>query len=404
MMRLLMLTPSAPFPLHQGGAIRNFGLMRGLHAAGHEIHLLTFHDDRNDLCSTPLGDICTHIETVPAPDRSRIDRLRDLLVSGQPDLARRLHSASFAEKLTAMLRRTAYDVVQFEGLEMATYLPIAQNAETRVGFCYDAHNAEAALQRAIFAIDRAIPRRWPLAAYSYLQARRIDRFERAVCQAADGVFAVSRDDAAELRRFRPDRPIHVIPNGILADHYDACAERVDLGDCAVTFTGKMDYRPNVDAVRWFTAEILPIIAREVPAVRLYVVGQKPHSQLVELRSHPQVEITGWVPDVLPYLHATDVYIAPLRMGSGTRFKLLEAMATGRAIVASSLAAAGLDYNDALIIADRPAQFAGAVIDLLRDPVARAERGRSNQDWVRAHYDWSVLMPHLLQAYGEIGVG
>jgi glycosyltransferase involved in cell wall biosynthesis len=277
-------------------------------------------------------------------------------------------------------------------------------SRTEAKLCYDAHNAEAALQRAIFTIDRSIPQRWPQAAYSSIQARRIQAFERTVCQTVDAVFAVSHEDAAELCHFRPDGRVHVIPNGIHADHYVAHEERIDLGDCALTFTGKMDYRPNVDAALWFTDDILPRISAELPQVHFYIVGQKPHPQLTELRSHAQVEVTGWVPDVLPYLHATDVYVAPLRMGSGTRFKLLEAMAAGRAIVATSLAAAGLEHNNALIIADAPGDFAQAIIDLLLDPAARAQRGTTSHDWVQTHYDWSVLLPRLLEAYREIGLG
>src|SRR5690606_23656791 len=115
----------------------------------------------------------------------------------------------------------------------------------------------------------------------------------------------------------------------------------DLGPCALIFTGKMDYRPNVDAMLWFASDILPQVRSIMPDVRLYVVGQKPHPRLEVLRDHDHIVLTGWVPEVTPYLHAAAVYIAPLRMGSGTRLKILEAMAAGCAIVATTLAAAGL---------------------------------------------------------------
>src|SRR5690606_14010977 len=121
----------------------------------------------------------------------------------------------------------------------------------------------------------------------------------------------------------------------------------------LVFTGKMDYRPNIDAMRWFSETILPLVQEAVPDVHLYIVGQKPHKSLESLRDAPHIDLTGWVPNVQPFLQAADVYIAPLRMGSGTRLKLLEAMAAGCAVVATTVAASGLDntVKRSLILAD-----------------------------------------------------
>src|SRR5690606_2240837 len=131
----------------------------------------------------------------------------------------------------------------------------------------------------------------------------------------------------------------------------------------------MDYRPNVDAMQWFTGSVLPLIHERIPDARLYIVGQKPHASLQTLREMDQVEVTGWVAEIQPFLHAAGVYIAPLRMGSGTRLKILEAMAAGCAVVATSIAVAGLqaEARRAMIIADSEGNFANAVIRLLQDP-------------------------------------
>ena len=345
-MRLLLLTPSLPYPPHQGGAIRNFGIIHGLRDAGHTVDLLSFHDGATDPAATPLADLCARIETMPPPARGTGQRLRDLLTTSEPDLTRRLFSGPFADRLRALLRETHYDLIQFEGLEMGGYWPIVRAEQPTAKLCYDAHNAEAALQRAIFAIDYRIPARWPAATYSFIQAGRIARFEAALCAAVDGVLAVSDEDAAELRALANGKRVDVIPNGIFTGAYERAGSGLDLGANILTFTGKMDYRPNVDATLWFTSAILPRIVEHIPDVKLYIVGQKPHARLDALRDHPSIAITGWVPDVLPFLHATDVYVAPLRMGSGTRFKLLEALAAGCAVVATTWAAAGLEKADA----------------------------------------------------------
>lgn len=405
-MRVLLLTPALPYPMHQGGALRNYGIIHGLHAAGHEVDLLSFSDGALDPASTPLAALCSAIETLTRPLRPVSERLRDLLLSNQADIARRLESDALRARLDTLLDAQHYDVVQFEGLEMAIYLPQVRARQPGAKLIYDAHNAEFALQRAILAVDRANWQRLPMAAYSWLQIGRIARFERDICQAADAVIAVSDEDAAALRTLHPNMRLAVVPNGIFADNYRQTGSALDLGGSALVFTGKMDYRPNIDAMLWFVHAILPLVRSEKPAARLYIVGQKPHASLEALRDLPGVEITGWVADVQPFLRAAAVYIAPLRMGSGTRLKLLEAMAAGCATVATTTAAAGLNsaVRDQMMIADGERDFAAAVSRLLGDPTERQKLGEAARAAVHSAYDWSALLPCLLALYGELSGG
>ena len=403
-MQILLLTPALPYPPHQGGALRNLGILRGLHDAGHTVSLLSFH--AGGINGTPLPDYCAHIETVAPPIRTSVRRLRDLALSRQPDLARRLESPEFRARLHALLIQTPFDLIQFEGLEMAIYLPLARQMQPRARLVYDAHNAEFALQQVIAEVESGSRNRLPAALYSRIQAGRIARFERVVCTAADAVIAVSPEDADALRPFRADRTIHVLANGIFSDDYAAPKQDVELGDSVLVFTGKMDYRPNIDAMQWFTELILPKIRAEDPDARLYIVGQKPHASLQTLRADDHVEVTGWVAEVQPFLQAAQVYVAPLRMGSGTRLKILEAMAAGCAVVATSTAVSGLDpeTREALLIADSETAFAQSVLDLLRHPDQRRTLGERAQQVVRKYYDWSALIPCLIDIYREIGLG
>lgn len=407
-MQILQLTPALPYPQHQGGALRNFGILRGLHDAGHAISLLSFHDSSSGQSEIPqpLRDACTHVEIVAPPPRTPIRRLRDLILTGQPDLARRLETPAFREHLRNLLRQTQFDLVQFEGLEMAIYLPFVRQFQPDAKLIYDAHNAEYALQEVIADVEGGSTTRLPVALYSRIQARRIARFERAICAQADAVIAVSQEDADALRPFRPDHRIHVLPNGIFSDDYTEPSQAVEMGEAVLVFTGKMDYRPNVDAMQWFTDAVLPLIRAERPDARLYIVGQKPHTSLQTLREDDSVEVTGWVAQVQPFLHAAQVYIAPLRMGSGTRLKILEAMAAGCAVVATSIAVAGLeqDARDALVIADSEAAFAERVVTLLNDPDKRQTLGADAKRIVRKYYDWSALIPCLIDIYRDVGLG
>ncbi len=405
-MRLLMLTPSLPYPPHQGGALRNYGLLHSLSTAGHQVTLLSFHDGSPPVQSTPLVDLCETVHTVPTPSRTSAQRLFDLITSNAPDLARRLRSSAFCASLTALLAGQMFDLVQLEGLEMAAWLPQVRAAQPRARLCYDAHNAEYALQRAIYRVDRQRPRRWPLAAYSLIQWRRIQAFERDICRRVNCVLAVSDEDAAALRPFRPDGCVHVIPNGIFVSEYARIDQTLDLGPNALVFTGKMDYRPNVDAMLWFTNAVLPQIQRAIPTARLYIVGQRPHPQLERLREKAGVFITGWVDAVQPYLQAAAVYAAPLRMGSGTRLKILEAMAAGCAVVATSAAAAGLPaaVKSALILTDDASEMTDAIVTLLGDPTRRFQLGQAALAVVKSHFDWAILLPRLLAAYEDCGIG
>ena len=137
-----------------------------------------------------------------------------------------------------------------------------------------------------------------------------------------------------------------------------------------------------------------------------IVGQKPHPRIQHLPERDNVSLTGWVDTIPPYLHATDVYIAPLRMGSGTRLKILEAMASGCAIIATTIAASGLSEQakSGMIIVDDEDRFAQAINDLLDNPNKRDELGNIAQKMVKSQYDWSVLIPQLLKAYQEVGIG
>jgi polysaccharide biosynthesis protein PslH len=406
--KILLITASLPYPPHQGGALRTYGILQGLHQAGHELRLLSFHDPASTIQvkDTPLVDYFASIETVSPPIRSTVHRLRDLVLSAQPDIARRLYSNAFVQCLKELIDRHEFDLIQFEGIEVACYLPIAHQLTKRPKLCYNAFNAEAALQQMIFEVDREDVQRWPAAAYSFIQSGRIAHFERELCQQADLVLAVSGEDAAILKQYRPDRSVSVVANGVFADEYGKPGEALDLGAAALVFTGKMDYRPNIDAALWFANEVLPKVQGQIPEVKFYIVGQKPHPKLDGLRDKPGVAITGWVNDIQPFLRGTKVYVAPLRMGSGTRLKILEAMAAGCAVVATTIAASGMnaDSRNGLLIADTPSEMTSAITTLLRHPAQGQELGAAAQKYVRQNYDWSVIIPHLLSAYRAIGLG
>ena len=162
----------------------------------------------------------------------------------------------------------------------------------------------------------------------------------------------------------------------------------------------MDFRPNVDAVLWFTQSVLPLIRRESPETRFWAVGKSPHARLAPLAADPGVVLTGWVDDVRPYIAGASVYVIPLRIGGGTRLKVLEAMAMDKAIVSTTLGCEGFDLvpDQELLIADEPAEFASAVLNLLRDAECRDRMGRAARRFAGSRYDWRMIVPKLEKVY------
>lgn len=398
-MDILFISTSLPYPPNTGGAIRAHGIIEGLRLAGHHITLLCFHE--GDI----PADLGITIHTIPIPHRSKWDRLKTLLFTRQADISKRLYSDVFAQKLIDLLSGHQYDLIQFEGIEAGCYLPIAKRHQPSAKLVFDTFNAEYMLQRNIFEIDRQSLKRLPMAVYSYLQIGRIKRYERHLCALADAVIAVSEEDAVLLRPLGDANKIHVISSGIWVEEYAENTTPMVLHHPAIVFTGKMDYRPNVDAMVWFIDEILPLIQKKRADVHLYIVGQQPHARLEGFKAHPNITVTGRVNRVLPYLYGADVYIAPLRMGSGTRLKLLEAMACGCAIISTTIAASGLNeaVKSAMVIADSPSDIAHHILMLLDNRQQRMMMGESAKKHVATYYDWSAILPHILDVYARLGL-
>jgi glycosyltransferase involved in cell wall biosynthesis len=310
------------------------------------------------------------------------------------------------EHMARLLREHRYDVIQVEGVEMAPYAPASRGASqsdgSRPRLIFDDHNAEYVLQKRAFVTDVRRPRRWVAAAYSLVQWRKLAGYERRICRGADRVVAVSEVDAEALRRLMPGLEVTVIPNGVdlRFNRPDAVLPAEGMGGYAMVFTGKMDYRPNVDAVIWFVSAVLPTILAQIPEARFYIVGQQPHERVRALAEHPAVAVTGRVPDVRPYIAGAGVYVVPLRIGGGTRLKVLEAMAMGQALVSTHLGCDGFDFTQGqqAYFADDPAAFAEAAVGLLRDRARAADLGLRARAYVEAHFGWNAIVPRLEALY------
>ncbi len=403
-MRILFLTPQLPFPPRQGTQIRNYHLLRAA-ATAHQVDLVSFARPGEGLArANPLLELCGQVKLVPAPPaRSRGSRLRVLLSSLEPDMAHRLRSEQFDEALRSVAAGNKYDLIQIAGLEMARYLPAARAVAPRARLVFDDHNAEYLLQARAAEVDAHRAASWPKAGYSLLQWLKLRRYEAWVCRRADRVLAVSEADAAALRTLgTPPERFQVVPNGVDTDFYRP--EGSVIPDPAtLLFTGTMDYRPNVDAMRWFVSEVLPLISAQRPEVTLQIVGRSPAPFVVQLASsHPGVTVTGPVEDVRPYFSRSSICVVPIRMAGGARLKILEALAMGVPIVSTRMGSEGIDLSDGkeLLLADSAQDFAAAVLRLLEDQGLRRQLSTQGRRAAEERFDWSRVAPRLLETYRD----
>jgi glycosyltransferase involved in cell wall biosynthesis len=395
--RILVLTPQLPYPPEQGTSLRNYNILRGLWLR-YRVSLLSFVTERPTAEAEKHLSGCDEVITVPVPKRVLATRLSRMITDRRPDMAHRLHSAAFNQALAQQLRsaqsrQDAYHLVQIEGIELSFAATIVRKLSPRTKILFDDHNVEYELQRRAFLADRTNPRRWPAAVYSRIQASRLRSYERHIGNSVDHVVAVSATDGRLLRELGLNTPVSVIPNSIDVHDYapdQATAETYDL-----LFLGKMDYRPNVDAVLWFADEVWPQLTSQRPETTWAIVGKNPHPRLDSLKGVKGITITGRVDRVQPYLHGSRVCLMPFRVGSGTRLKLIEAMASRRAIVSTTVGAEGFDLQTGqqLVIADDPSAFADATLALLGDSQKRKALGQAAQRFAE-QYDWRLVVPRF----------
>jgi polysaccharide biosynthesis protein PslH len=236
------------------------------------------------------------------------------------------------------------------------------------------------------------------------QYRRMLRYEGRTLARFDGVLAVSEVDGQTFARLYPGavrQPVHVVQTGVDTDYFTPTASpRPQAPGRSLVFTGSMDWLPNEDAMQFFCRDVLPLVRAEAPDATLTIVGRAPTPAVKRLADdHAGVHVTGRVDDVRPFVRDAAVYIVPLRIGGGTRLKIFEAMAMGKAVVSTTVGAEGLPVVDGthVVLADDPRAFADAIVGLMRDPARRATLESAARALVVERYDWSAVAGQLEDA-------
>lgn len=393
-MRLLYLSLNVPFPADNGHKMRTWGTLRALKVEGHEVTLLCLAPDgRMDVDSAALKEGCDALEIVPhtgkaasvATDYS--GRLR-ALASPRPYSARRFASLTLQARVGDLLSVGPVDAVICDTIFMTVNVP-----EPSLPVIVNSPDVEHVVLSRFLAHERHPARR----AYAAIELAKMRRWERAVCRRAALVMVCSAADRAVIETLCPGVRTAVVPNVIDVEQYSP----VPGGDPSVVlYSGGMDWYPNQDAAAYFACHIFPELRRRFPSLRFVVAGRMPpESFRRRLSEVPGVEFTGRVADMRLEIARAGLCVVPIRIGSGTRLKILEAAAMAKAIVSTRIGAEGLDFIDGeeIVLADEPATFVEVMTMLLRDSARRCVLGQAARRRVEKAYSAPVLQQSVRAA-------
>jgi len=286
---------------------------------------------------------------------------------------------------------TSYDAVVFEFSFMAA-MPIKTNAVKIV----DEHNIEYNNFKRMWETLRA-----PARKLFYLREYKKTFVEEVgTCKEMDGIFVTSLADKLLIEKDVPDGPKYIVPNGVDTEYFVPFETKPD--PYSIIFTGRMDYAPNWDAMTYFLDEIFPLVKKEIPQAKIYIVGNNPPDALKD-RASDDVIVTGFVDDVREYAARASLYVVPLRMGGGTRLKILEGLAMRKPLVTTSIGCEGIDVRDGVevAIADEPNLFAQKVVDLLRDTKKASALGYGGYKLIKTKYDWESVALRMNEAIQDL---
>ena len=404
---MLFVTPFLPSPPRFGAQRRLHELISGV-AATNEVSVLSLVDPReaHDESLRATEAYCRRVVTVPNPAYcagGAFKRLRQLASLGSSHSYEWLgHSEEpFRDALRQMLAHR-FDVVHFELAPMAGYASACGlDGARRPILCLDEHNIEYEIARRTAEGDGSVVRRL----YSAVEWRKVRREERHAWAHLDGCTVTSVRDQEMLLSDEPSAHTAVVPNGVDLEQFRPRTDGPPAGSQlpgTLLFFGAIDYYPNTDAVLFFLDEIFPRLIGRYPGLRLSVVGRQPPESVLARRCD-HVEVTGLVDDVRPRIQTADVVVVPLRIGGGTRLKILEAMAMGKAVVSTTLGAEGLDVVNGrdLLLADDPEAFAAQIARVLDDTELARRIGHSARQFVASRFSWKGAVERLRAFYGEL---
>ena len=397
-MKILMLCNKSPWPKCEGGPIAMHAMISGLLQAGHSVKVLAANTNKYSVDPETIpADFRekTQIEFVDMDLSLHVPAALFNFVAGISYHVSRFHTKAFAAKLTEILRKESYDIIQLEMLYMASYLDVIRK-NSKAPVVLRAHNIEHKIwQRVAENCPNPLKRIYLNHLYKALR-----RFEIGILNKVNGVVAITPVDARNFDRLSHSSNIISIPFGI---NLDTLPDTPVQPEAASLFhIGTMNWFPNEEGIKWLIDEVWPKVKKRLPGIELHLAGRYMPDWLKKL-SKPGVTVDGEVPDVWEYMQRFSIMVVPLFSGSGIRIKIVEAMAAGKAIITTAVGAEGINYENGqhLLIAKDPVSFSDAIVRLCEDKSLRNSLGENARKLIAREHDNNKLMQKLTAFYAEL---
>lgn len=394
-LKILFFSQRFPYPMDTGGKIRTGKLLEQLKNIFDITLVSNVESPKDDAYLDQVKKLCTEFHPVPWKETKKytlrfyLKVIRSIL-SRYPFTVLNDYSKSLEAALIDRTSSEHFDLLICDFLQPSLNFKRLTGAPTLLF----EHNIESVIPGRHYETARN-----PIAkVFWWLQWRKMQRYEKEACATFNVVVTVSDKDKKLLEREFSAKHVFTIPTGVDVEYFSPREESVE--ENSLVFTGSMDWLPNEDAVLFFARGILGKIKEQIPGVKLTVVGRCPSAGLIrKLQRYPEIRITGSVEDVRPFVSSHALYIVPLRIGGGTRIKLYEAMAMGKAVVSTRIGAEGLPVADGehVVLADSPTDFAEAVVSLLGNTEARRRIEKAARDFVQKNFSWE----RAAEAFGNI---
>jgi glycosyltransferase involved in cell wall biosynthesis len=398
---ILAVSETVPWPTSSGGAIRTFHLLRQL-SEEFDVGFVGGATSNQQATegTAALREFCHHVEVVPNERASRraasILNLSRTLLKNEPAFVAYHWNPGVDSAVQRALSTAEYDLLHLDHLDT---VPYARNWPAG-RFVIDTHN----LLYQYFQRRSELESNPLLRPLMRAEARRLFAYELNTFRRAGSVITCSEPERETLLRHAPNLSVFQVPNGVDCDHFRPVRNPPRSDSSHLVFVGNMAYEPNHDAAMYFARQVLPQIVERKPEMTFLVVGSDPKPELLRLAAdRDDIEVTGFVEDVVPSFREATIFVVPIRFGSGTRLKVLEAFAMGLPVVSTSLGSEGIAYSDGrdIAIADEPARMADIVCRLLDDPERLARMGAEARQTVVQNYDWRVIGRQIRDVYRNL---
>jgi len=384
-MRVLMISPTSPWPPNMGSRIRIYNALKAL-SRSCDVTLVALVEDADRKEIDAVRPFCSALHIVEQPSRSRPSVAIRSLFSRYPYRVVKFHNKDARELLSRLLASDSYDILWVHFLNMFSHLPLALPQRTLT--VLDQHNADELM----WVPYRERGSLWNRA-FAWQNTWKLRGFQNKVLDQVDVVLSVSPAEAEFMKARSPAScNVWTAPNGVDVEFFQPGGETKEPSS-RIVFCGSMDVTMNADAVLRFANGIFPLVRRRCPGAEFWVVGRNPGSAVKQLAERDGIVVTGTVEDVRPYYEQARALVAPFRYGAGTKLKIMEAMAMGIPVVSTDVGCQGIDvaHGRHLLIENEDEGFASAVVELMENDGLWEQLSSAGRELVLQKYSWESIM-------------